>query len=288
MAFNENNSISDFGVLTNPFANGSNVMELIGIDKVDNCQYLAVVSAVVAAGGATATVTPITGNLDADLNHYTVTISDGINPPVSNQLSLAARTTPFVVNTSSLDPTAPWNLMFSGAEGGNVKDAPCELCYNVNMGIIGVAGGTVNTTPAIWTNVSFLLKLTSTDDAAFDLFPAEGLEIANGDTVNLIDFLTTDTQLNKLGSYVFTIEMKKKGTEPVAAAPVPPSNDVFLSLANTVTFPYALPKIFAEVNNAVTIKTSVAGTFSENLPYALTGDGIDVSVSFTLTTDVAV
>lgn len=287
MAFKEGNSISDLGVLTNPFANAGNAMEVIGIKQFDGCQYLAVVSYVVAAGGATATITPVTGNLGADLNYYTVSISDGTNTVV-NQLDLTNRTTPFVINTSTLDPNAAWTLMFSGAEGGNVKDAPCELCYNVNLGIIGVAGGSGDTVPSKWTNVSFLLKLTSTDDVNFTLFPADGVEIANGEVIDLTKYLSSGTQLANGSATIFTIEMKKKGTEPVASAPTLPTNDVFASVANTVTFPYGLTKLFVETNNAVTIETGSAGTFSEAISYALTGDGIDVSVSFTLTTDVAV
>jgi len=81
--------------------------------------------------------------------------------------------------------------------------------------------------------------------------------------------------------------MKKRGTNPVAAAPTLPTNDVFASVANTVVFPYTVSKSYVEVNNAVTIETGSSGQFSEAISYALTGDEVAISVSFTITTDVA-
>ena len=81
--------------------------------------------------------------------------------------------------------------------------------------------------------------------------------------------------------------MKKRGTNPIAAAPSLPTNDVFASIANTVVFPYTISKNYIEVNNAVTIETGSAGQYTEAISYALTGDQVAVSASFTITTDVA-
>ena len=60
------------------------------------------------------------------LNHYRVSVSDGTTT-VANSLDLAAPTAAFVINTSTLDPSAPWSLAFDGSEGGNVGDAGCSF-----------------------------------------------------------------------------------------------------------------------------------------------------------------
>ncbi|MCK4883254.1 MAG: hypothetical protein KAS30_00145, partial [Candidatus Diapherotrites archaeon] len=260
MAYKEGNSISDLEVLTNPYANQSNALQVIGINKLGDCQptYYASVSYVVAAGGATTTITPLTGNDSAALNYYRVEVYDGENTATA-QLDLLNPTNPFVVDTSSLDASANWTLLFYGSEGGDVNIASCELDYKVDLGAIGVAGGSGNTIPAKWKNVEILLLLTSTSDANFSKFPSGGVAIAANETVDLTKYLATGTQLVNGGSYIFTIQMKKRGTSPVAAAPTLPTNAVFASVANTVVFPYAVLKTYAEVNNTVTIATGVAG-----------------------------
>ena len=285
--YKEGNSFEDLQVLTSPYANSGNTLKLKGIGQVDGCEYLASFGYVVAAGGATATITPLTGNLSGDLNYYRVEVSDGTTT-VSNELDLALRTTAFVVDTSSLIASANWTFAFYGDEGGSVGDAGCGLQYELHLGVVGVAGASGDSIPSDWVNVSFLLKLTSTDDANFTLFPALGLDVAAGETVDLTQFLATGTQLVNLGSYIFTLDIKKNGTDPTTAVPTVPTNDVVTSFANTVTFPYAITKTFAEALNAVTIKTSVAGAFSEAMTFVLTNEGVVPSVSFTLTTDVAV
>ncbi len=287
MAYKEGNSISDLEVLTNPYANQSNALQVIGINKLGDCQptYYASVSYVVAAGGATTTITPLTGNDSAALNYYRVEVYDGENTATA-QLDLLNPTNPFVVDTSSLDASANWTLLFYGSEGGDVNIASCELDYKVELGAIGVAGGSGDTIPASWKNVEILLLLTSSSDASFTKFPSGGVAIAANQSINLNDY-STAAQLVNGGSYIFTIQMKKRGTNPVAAAPTLPTNAVFASVANTVVFPYTVLKTYAEVNNTVTIATGVAGQHSEAISYVLTGDEVVVSVSFTLTTDVA-
>jgi len=128
--------------------------------------------------------------------------------------------------------------------------------------------------------------LTSTTDASFTKFPAEGVAIAANQAIDLNSYSTAALLLSA-GSYIFTIQMKKRGTNPIAAAPTLPTNDVFASVANTVVFPYTVTKNYVEINNAVTIETGSTGQFSEAISYVLTGDEVVVSVSFTLTTDVA-
>jgi len=283
--YKEGNSLSDNYLYTNPYAQ-SGVVKL-KIDKTEKCNYLASVGFVVAAGGATATITPLTGHLGADLKYYRVEIYDGTKT-VTKSLDLSARTTPFVVDTSTLDPKAEWMLSFYGCEGGDVGDAGCSLEYCKPLGIIGVVGGSGDTIPPAsqWENVSFRLMLESTDDANFTGFPVEGVEIADGGIININDYSTV-AQLVNGGVYEFFLQIKKIGNQPVASTPTPANNDAYASFADTVTFPYAITKDFVEALNALTIKTDVAGVKSGTMTVAVLNEGVKPSVSFTITTDVA-
>ena len=286
--YKESNSLGQNYVLTNPYACPSNALKL-SVDKVAYCQYYASFSYVVAAGGASVTITPLTGNSSADLNYYRVSVSDG-SKTVANSLDLASPAAAFVINTSTLDPSAPWSLAFAGSEGGDVGDAGCSLCYELKLGVVGIAGGSGNSIPASWVNVSFELLLTSTDDPNFNLFPADGVAIADGESVDLTQYLDGGaTQLTNGSATIFTLKLRKRELQPsVSAAPtVDTANAVFASFASTVAYPYAIEKNFEEVLNTVTIATGVAGQFSEAMTFLLSNEGVKPSVSFTLTTDVA-
>lgn len=286
--YKEGNSLGDNYVQTNPYACSTNALK-ISIDKVDCCQYYASFGYVIAAGGAITTITPLTGNTGTDLNYYRVSVSDGTNT-VANSLDLANPTVAFVINTSTLNPAAAWTLSFAGSEGGDAGDAACGLCYDLNVGVVGVAGASGDSIPASWVNVSYLLLLTSTDDPNFNLFPALGLDIADGESVDLTQFLDGGaTQLTNASTTIFTLQMKKRELQPsISAAPtVDNGNAVFASFANTVSYPHGVEKNFEEILNAVTIATGVAGTHTETMTFLLTNEGVKPSVSFTLTTDVA-
>lgn len=278
---------SNFFLPVNPYASAGNVIQMKGF-KIDDKQFWASVQYVVAAGGAITTITPLTGNAGGDLKYYRVEISDGVNTAVA-ALSLAARTTPFVVDTSILEPTNPWTLHFYGAELLAFGDAPVELRYKKELPAnVGVSGVTGNTIPSNWVNVQLKLKLTSTDDAAFDLFPANGLVINNGDTIDLLDYLTGSSELVNGGSYIFSLEAKKIGSQPVTAAISKSNNDVIASQTGAVTFPYAITREWTPIYTAVTIATGVAGSDSSVVTFTLTGEGVVASFVFTITATTAV
>jgi len=283
--YKEGNCLGDNYLYTNPYAEGG-VMKL-KIDKTDNCDYLASFGFAVTAGGAITVITPLTGNTSADLKYYRVEIYDG-SKCVANSLDLAARTTPFVVNTSTLDPKAEWTLFFYGEQGGKVGDAGCSLEYKKQLGVIGVTGGSGDTIPPAskWQNVSFRLLLNNTSDAAYTGFPLEGVEIADGGVININDY-STIAQLVNGGTYEFDLEMKKIGNEPVASTPTPASNAVYDSFASVVAFPYAITNDFVKVVEKIKIATTVAGTFGDAMTIAVVNEGVKPSVSFTITTDVA-
>ena len=283
--YNEGNSLGDNYLYTNPYAEGG-VMAL-KINKTDNCNYLASFSYVVPAGGATLTATPLTGNTSSDLKYYRVEVYDGTKT-VANSLLLSAPTAAFVVNTSTLDPTAPWTMFFFGSDGGIVGDVGCSLDYKKSLGVIGVAGGSGDTIPpsSKWNNVSYKMLFVSTDDAAFTGFPTEGVDIADGGIININDYSTV-AQLVNTGSYVFKIQMKKIGNQPVASTPTPANNDAYSGFTAGVTYPYALSKTFVDVLATLTIKTDVAGVKSGTMTFAVANEGVKPTVSFTITTDVA-
>lgn len=285
--YKEGNSLSDNYAFTNPYAQGGAIR--LKIDKIEKCEYLASFGYVVAVGGATVTVTPITGNTQPDLEYYRVEVSDGLNTQVVNQLDLANRTTPFVINTSTLDINREWTIFFYGADDYQTGDAGCSLDYKKELGVIAILGGSGDTIPTLakWENVSFRLKLDSTDDAAFTLFPTGGVDIKDGGTFNVNDYTTNPLLVNG-GSYKFKVEVKRLAQSPIASLPTPASNDAWTSFANTVTFPFPIPKEYTEALNALTIKTSVAGPFNGTMTVLVPGEGTKPSVSFTITTDVAV
>lgn len=277
---------SNFFLPVNPYASAGNVIQMKGF-KIDDKQFWASVQYVVAAGGATTTITPLTGNTGGDLKYYRVEISDGVTTAVA-ALDLAARTTAFVVNTSTLEPTNPWTLYFYGAELLNFGDAPVELRYKKELPAnVGVSGVTGNTIPSNWVNVQLKLKLTSTNDAAFDLFPADGLVVNNGDTIDLLDYLTGSSELVNGGAYVFSLQAKKIGSQPVMAAMTSSNTDVIESKTAAQTFPYALTQEWANIYTALTIETDVAGADSSLQTITLTGEGVVASFTFTMTATTA-
>ena len=276
---------SDFFLPVNPYASAGNAIQMKGF-KIDDKRYWASVQYVVAAGGATTTITPLTGNTSGDLDFYRVEISDGVNTAVGS-LSLSARTTPFVIDTSDLVPTNPWTLYFFGAETSAFGDAPEPLRYKKELPAnVGVSGVTGNTIPTDWVNVQLKLKLTSTNDTDFDLFPADGLIINQGDTVALLDY-TTNAELVNNGAYVFSLEAKKIGSQPVAAAMTSSNTDVIESKSAAVTFPYALTQEWTPIYTALTIETDAAGADSSLQTITLTGEGVVASFTFTMTATTA-
>jgi hypothetical protein len=197
------------------------------------------------------------------------------------------RTTPFVIDTSTLDTSKEWTLFFYGNDDYQTGDTGCRLDYWKSMGIIGITGGSGDTIPPItkWENVSFRLVLTSTNDPVLTNFPTGGVDIKDGATINLNDYATA--QLTQGSSTVFSLQMKRLAQSPVAAVPTLASNAVWLGFANTVTFPWAVTKGYTEVINTMDLETSNSGVFTEALTVLVPGEGTKPSVSFNTTIEVA-
>jgi hypothetical protein len=283
--YKEGNTLANNYPFTAPYAQGGGMR--LRIDKIDHCEYLASFGYVVAAGGATATITAITGHDGPDLDFYRVEFSDGLNEPVANSLDKQNPTNPFIVNTSSLDSTREWTMSFFGNYDYQTGEAGCRLDYCRDLGKIAIAGGSGNTIPTLakWENVAFRLMLTSTNDPELSLFPAGGVEIKDGETININDYATA--QLTQGSATVFSLQMKRLTQAPMAAQPTLPTNTVWLSFVDNVTFPWAVPKRYAEAINTMELETSNSGVISETMTILVPGEGTKPSVSFTTKIDVA-
>ena len=283
--YKEGNTLADNYPFTAPYAKGGGIR--LRIPKIDHCEFLASFGWVVPAGGATMTVTPITGNDGPDLDFYRVEVADGKNKRAAASLDLNNRTAPFVVDTSTLDASASWDVFFYGNYDYQTGDAGCRLDYCDTLGVVGITGGAGDTIPALidWENVSFRLVLTSTNDPVLTKFPTGGVDIKDGATIDLNDYATA--QLTQGSATVFSLQMKRLTKAPMAAQPTLPTNTVWLSFVGNVTFPWAVPKQYAEAINTMNLETSNSGVFSETMTVLVPGEGTKPSVSFTTTIDVA-
>ena len=271
----------------NPWADKENAIVMRGL-KSHCCNYLASFGYNIAVGGATTTITPLTGNLSSKLRYYRVEITDGKNTAVG-ALDLGNRTAAFVINTSILDANAAWTIGFFGAESNGVGVADCYLPYKIQLccrtALTGVIGDSI---PSDWLNVQLRLKLTSTDDANFSLFPADGLVINQGDVIDLTAYKPTTGTLVQNGSYIFSVEIKKIGNEPtVPAAPFITTGNVIASWANA-PYPFLILTNFTEVLSTLTLNTTAIGAFTDKMTFQLTNEGVTPSFDFTATSVVAV
>jgi hypothetical protein len=244
---------------------------------------LAVYEYAVQNGGASILFTPLTGNLSADLKYYRWTVYDKFGNSAGGVLDLALPTTAVSVDTSGLSSNGDWKIKFSACK----EEGSEESSVNYDVVISDIGGNPAgNSTPENYANVSMLLKLTSTDDAEFTLFPVDGLEIQNGDFVCLEDY-TTDPQLDAAGSYIFSLEAKKCWYSPTAEQPAATGITVIASQTPEAGYPIALPTIPVQILSGITIETGSTGAFSDVVTTALNSEDVQPSFAFTLKTDVA-
>ena len=174
-------------------------------------------------------------------------------------------------------------MFFYGEDGRKVADVGCSLDYVID--IEAPKGATGNSIPPVakWDNVKFLLKLYSTSDGDFTLFPVEGIELSRNAVINIQDY-SVNNQLKDSESYEFKLFASKVGLSPSMALPIG-SADVVSTVSNNVAFPYAISKLFVDVADIV-IETATAGTFTGTLSSVLTNEGVTPSISITINTVV--
>jgi hypothetical protein len=267
----------------NPFACPSNAVKMHTVGPCCGV-LLAAFSYAVTDNGDTVTFTPLTGNTSADLKYYRWSVVDKNGEAVGVALDLNSPAAAVVANTAQLDKSGPFKVKFAACKQAGAEEA--AIMYEIYIDDV-TSNPSGTSTPSNYENVSFVLKLTSTDDGDFTEFPADGLEIKAGDVVSLVDFLATDSQLNNAGSYVFSLEASKCWYEPTADEPTNPSGDVIASAVAEPSYPIALSNAPVQIWGTITIATGVAGQFSEVVTVDLNGEDVQPSVSFTLKTDVA-
>ncbi|OED34711.1 hypothetical protein AB832_06980 [Flavobacteriaceae bacterium (ex Bugula neritina AB1)] len=279
--FKEGNSLQDNYLPANPYAEGGFMHNLF--PQIQYCKYYASFEYAVDATGATATIMPLTGNLSGDLRYYRVEVYDG-NKCVSNTLDLANRSTPFVINTSTLNANNPWTFSFYGEDGRKTADVGCSLRYAFTIDTPKNATG--NSVPPVekWDNVKFILKLDGTTDGDYTLFPTEGVQLSRDGVIDLHDYTTTQ-QLKNGETYDFKLYAYKVGLSPLIALPVADPS-IVNSIANNVTFPYALGAEPVDIAD-VEINSSTNGSFSGLLTSGLINEGVTPSISITINTVVA-
>lgn len=272
--------MQDKRLRANPYAQGGAVINKF--PQIDHCDYYASFGYVIDGTGATATITPLTGNLSGDLRYYRVEIQDGTNV-ATGTLDLAARTTAFVVDTSVLNPNVSWDLYFYGEDGAQIGDVGCSLRYVHN--VVTPKGATGNTIPTVakWDNVQYTLKLESSTDSNYTLFPVDGIVLSRGAVINLHDYSTIGS-LTESEDYNFDLYASKVGLNPSIAIPVADPVDL-IAITGVVTFPYALSNEDVKIASLVAETTS-AGTYTGSMASVLTNEGVTPSISITINTVV--
>jgi hypothetical protein len=267
----------------NPFACASNAVKM---HTVGPCcgQLLAVYGYEVKDGGGSIEFTPLTGNLSADLKYYRWSVVDQYGQSVGVSLDLSNPSTAVTVNTSTLAVNGPFTVKFAACKAVGVEEQ--SVSYNTVINDV-TSNPSGNSTPVNYENVAMLLKLTSTDDANFSLFPVDGLEISSKQVIDLTDYLDGSPTMGGGKSYIFSLEAKKYWYEPTADEPSFPTNDVVASATAEPSYPIALGVDYAQILSAITIETGSAGAFAEIVTTALNAEGVQPSFIFTLKTNIA-
>lgn len=267
----------------NPFACASNAVKM---HTVGPCcgSMLAVFGYEVQNGGKAVVITPLTGYSSTDLKYYRVSIVDKYGNAEGGAMDLNTPGAAFTVNTSTLDPNGPYIIKFAACKLNGQEEASVSYDTIVTDIIMDPSG---TSTPTNYKNVSQLLKLTSTDDANFSLFPVDGVEIQNGELVNLNDYLAIAGLLVNTGSYVFSLEASKCWYSPSSEQPAGDSGDVVASSVAEPSYPILLGVDPVQILNTITIETATLGQFSEDVTTALNSEDVQPSFYFTLKTNVA-
>lgn len=265
----------------NPYAEKG--MLINKFPQVDNCKYYASVQYLVDGTGASATITPLTGNLGGDLRYYRVEIYDGKNT-VTGELDLNNRTTDFVIDTSTLNPNVEWIFAFYGSDDAIVGDVGCDVAYK--WAVASPINATGDTVPPVsaWDNVKFLIKLVSSTDANYTLFPDAGVELSRDSVINLQDYSVNSELLNG-ESYEYKLFAKKVGLNPSIGTPtiVNGTNEAISSVVNNVTFPFPLSTEYKDIAN-LEAETGTTGSFSDLLKSDLINEGVTPFIQVKIST----
>ena len=275
------NGLGDNYLPANPYAPKGVLVNKF--PQLDCCKYYASVGYVVSANGSNTTISPLTGNLSGDLRYYRVEIYEG-GKCKTGELDLNNRTTDFVIDTSTLDSTKEWVFSFYGSLGTQVGEVGCQCKYNWTVCKPQSAAGDTIPNVESWDNVKFLLKFVTSTDAAYTLFPVEGIELSRNAVVSLQDY-STDSQLLDSEGYEFKLFAKKTGLSPAIGVPTVGTGETISTVSGNVTFPFPLSTKYVDIADLVA-ETGTAGAFSDTLTSILTNEGVTPSIQVTINTIV--
>jgi hypothetical protein len=264
----------------NPFACESNAVKM---HTVGACcgTLLATYSYAVSNGGATTELTALTGQSTPGLEYYRWNIYDKFGNVTGGAIDVNDPNTPVNVDTSSLSTAGDWKIKFSAA----AKDGQEEKSISYDLIVSNIASNPSGTsTPSNYENVILLLTLNASDDANYTAaFPAEGVEIKAGDTLQLDDFAF----LVQNKAYSFNLSAKKYWYSPAAEQPAFGGGGVVQAVTPEAAYPISLDFSYAQILGDIQLKTSALGNFQDTVTVDLQNEGVQPSISFTLKTKIS-
>lgn len=269
----------------NPFACASNSLRMHTIGVCCH-SLLATYKYEVQNKGGKIIFNALSGYSSANLKFYKWMVYDAFGNNVGGVLDLDNRTAPVEINTTSLSSAGEWEIKFSASEQVGPEEA--NLAYSIKVGSIS-SNPEGNSTPSNYENVKMLLKLTSTNDLNFSMFPVEGVEISNGSEIDLVNYLDSlfATKLANGASYIFSLEANKQFYDPAAELPSGNNSTVIASSTPEASYPILLEESYTKILGAITIKTDTAGIYEEQVTTLLTNEDVQPEFYFNLKTNVA-
>ena len=157
----------------------------------------------------------------------------------------------------------------------------CDVAYKWTVAQPKAASG--NTVPPVakWDNVKYTIKLESSTDSNYSLFPDEGIVLSRGSVINLQDYSTIGS-LTESEDYNFDLYASKVGLNPSIALPIADPIDL-IAITGVVTFPFALSSQEVKIASLVA-DTASAGTYTGTMASVLTNEGVTPSIEVTINT----
>lgn len=126
---------------THEYADAQNGIKLKEVSRLYPSDFKPEFDLVVAAGGASVTITPTNGNLDNGLESYKAVIYDDNGNEAFGALDLALPANPIVINTTVLDANKLWTLQFTASRKGAGDVCSASECLEIDITTGQIAAG---------------------------------------------------------------------------------------------------------------------------------------------------